>query len=197
MLENTIKDLIHRHLGVVGRISEETILNIESAIGIITNSFKCGNKLLIFGNGGSAADAQHLAAEFVNKFKLDRRPLSAIALTTDTSVLTSISNDSGYKYVFSKQIEALGREGDVALVITTSDFNGAHSENLYFAIKKANEKNLSTIGLLSKKSKNITDMLDLSIVVLSKETARIQEGHMLIYHIICELVERELCGGKS
>lgn len=192
-MKNAIRDLIHEHLGVTGKLLDETLLNIESAVTIILNALHHGNKLLIFGNGGSASDSQHLAAEFVNKFKIDRVSLPAIALTTDTSILTSVSNDIGYKYVFSKQIEALGKEGDIALVITTSDFDGVHSENLYFALEKSNEKNLVTIGLLGKKSKNIISMLDLPIVVYSTETPRVQEGHMLIYHIICELVEKEVC----
>ena len=123
--------------------------DIQKAAEIIINCFKSGNKVLIFGNGGSAADAQHIAGEFINKFRIDRDPLPAISLVTDTSVISSISNDSSYSYVFEKQIKALGKKGDVVIAITTSDFSteiNGHSSNMYYGLKAAKELGLITIG---------------------------------------------------
>jgi len=192
-MKEKIQMIIREHIGIVKSLSEEQIDKIEDASKLIINAFKNDKKLLIFGNGGSAADAQHIAAEFVNKFKHDRRPLPAIALTTDTSVLTSIGNDSGFEHVFEKQIEAFAKKGDVALAITTSDIaSDGHSVNLEFALKSAKAKGMKTIGFVSDKSENILDMLDIKIIAPSKETARIQELHILLAHIICEIVEEAM-----
>ena len=157
--------------------------------------FKRGNKVLFCGNGGSAADAQHVAGELVNKFRFERDHLPAIALTTDTSVISSIANDSSFSFVFSKQIEALGKKGDVLVVITTSDIDfkqNAHSSNLAMALKAARKKGLKTIGLVSIKSKKILKFLDVAVKIPSKDTPRIQEGHLVVEHIICDLVEQKL-----
>lgn len=191
-ISNVIKD----HNEAVLRIPKKTVHNIELAVTSICKAFKNGNKLMIFGNGGSAADAQHIAAEFVNKFKLDREPLPAIAITTDASILTAIGNDDGFEYIFQKQIKALGRKGDIILVLTTSDFqypclHSHHSANLCRGLEVAKEKGMTAIGLVSEASKTILDFLDIAIVAPSKSTPRIQELHVLFYHIICELVE---CG---
>ena len=192
-MKEKIQMIIREHIGIVKSLSEEQIDKIEDASKLIINAFKNDKKLLIFGNGGSAADAQHIAAEFVNKFKHDRRPMPAIALTTDTSVLTSIGNDSGFEHVFEKQIEAFAKKGDVALAITTSDIaSDGHSVNLAFALKSAKAKEMKTIGFVSDKSENILDMLDIKIIAPSKETARIQELHILLAHIICEIVEEAM-----
>ena len=141
-----------------------------------------------FGNGGSAADAQHLAAEFVNRFQRERRPLPAIALTTDTSILTSIANDYDYSLVFVKQIEALGQSGDMAWSISTSGM----SPNVYLGLKKAKQKGLKTVALTGGDGGKIVKMADISIVVPSFNTPIIQEIHITIGHIVCELVERAL-----
>jgi len=147
--------------------------------------FKKGGKLLIFGNGGSAADAQHLAGELINRFKKERKPLPAIALTTDTSVITAISNDYDFSLIFVKQIEALGKKGDVALGISTS----GKSPNVLKALHVAKEKGLYTVGLSGGDGGKMKDVCDLLILVPSKETPRIQEGHLLFLHILCELIE--------
>jgi D-sedoheptulose 7-phosphate isomerase len=174
--------------------------DIQKAAEIIINCFKSGNKVLIFGNGGSAADAQHIAGEFINKFRIDRDPLPAISLVTDTSVISSISNDSSYSYVFEKQIKALGKKGDVVIAITTSDFSteiNGHSSNMYYGLKAAKELGLITIGLVSIKSKNILNYLDISIKVPATDTPRIQETHLAVEHIICDLVEQKLFGNEE
>ena len=174
--------------------------DIQKAAEIIINCFKSGNKVLIFGNVGSAADAQHIAGEFINKFRIDRDPLPAISLVTDTSVISSISNDSSYSYVFEKQIKALGKKGDVVIAITTSDFSteiNGHSSNMYYGLKAAKELGLITIGLVSIKSKNILNYLDISIKVPATDTPRIQETHLAVEHIICDLVEQKLFGNEE
>lgn len=151
----------------------------------ISKAFKNDRKLMLCGNGGSAADAQHIAAEFVNRFLLDRRPLPAMALTTDTSIITSVANDYRYEDVFSKQIQALGVEGDILLAISTS----GNSKNILSAIKTAKEKGLYTVGLIGGDGGKMLTLVDLSLVVVSNETPRVQETHILAGHLICELVE--------
>jgi D-sedoheptulose 7-phosphate isomerase len=179
---------------------EENVEDIIKAVKIISDCFKNGNKVLICGNGGSAADAQHIAAEFVGKFwKLERKGLPAIALTTDSSNMTAWSNDYSFDTVFNRQLEALGNSGDVLIVLTTSDYNEEdnHSMNLKNALEKAKELSMKTIGLYSIKSEKILDLTDISIKANSRDTPRIQESHMLFYHIICELVEKELFDGEG
>jgi D-sedoheptulose 7-phosphate isomerase len=194
-----IKNILEEHIATISDISDTQINDIEEICRIIIDAFNNGNKLLIFGNGGSAADAQHIAAEFVNKFKIERKPLPALALTTDTSILTAISNDSGSSYIFQKQIEALGQKGDIALAITTSDISTVendHSSNLFFGLKAARNKKMKTIGFISQKSKEILKYLDYTFVVQSNETPRIQEAHILTAHIICEIVEKKFAEKK-
>jgi D-sedoheptulose 7-phosphate isomerase len=159
----------------------------------LTAAFRAGGKLLILGNGGSAADAQHVAAEFVNRFRIDRRPLPAIALTTDTSVLTSIGNDYGYDLIFAKQVEALGRPGDVVLAISTS----GRSPNVIRAVEKAREMGLKTAALTGGASSpggGLASAVDLLLNVPTDSTPHIQETHLWIEHMVCELVEEELFG---
>lgn len=173
----------------------EQIINIEKIVEVIIQAYKNNKKILIFGNGGSAADSQHFAAELVNKFKLRRKPLPALALTTDSSILTSIGNDSSFDEIFEKQIEAFCQKDDVVIAITTSDISKekyGHSTNLYKAILAAKKKGGITVGLLSIKGKEIGNLVDYSIKVPSTDTQRIQECHIMILHIICDLVEREL-----
>jgi D-sedoheptulose 7-phosphate isomerase len=151
----------------------------------ISKAFKNNRKLMLCGNGGSAADAQHIAAEFVNRFLLDRHPLPAMALTTDTSIITSVANDYSYEEVFSKQIQALGVEGDILLAISTS----GNSKNILSAIMTAKEKGLYTVGLIGGDGGKILTLVDLPMVVESNQTPRVQETHILAGHLICELVE--------
>lgn len=154
-------------------------------------TFRSGGKVLIFGNGGSAADAQHVAAEFVNRFKIDRHPLPAIALTTDSSVLTSIGNDFSFDMIFVKQIQALGKPGDLALGISTS----GNSQNVLQAISTAKEMGLRTAALTGGSSSpggKIGAIADLVLNVPTDNTPHIQEAHLWVEHILCELVEKEL-----
>lgn len=148
-------------------------------------AFTADRKLMLCGNGGSAADAQHIAAEFVNRFNLERPPLPAMALTTDTSVITSIGNDYSFDEIFSKQIKALGMEGDILLAITTS----GNSSNLLSAVRDARKQGIYTVGLLGKDGGKLADLVDMGLIVKADNTARIQEAHILAGHILCHLVD--------
>jgi D-sedoheptulose 7-phosphate isomerase len=161
---------------------------LAQAVKMIVRAFKAGNKVLLFGNGGSAADAQHIAAEFVNRFLIERPPLPAIALTTDTSILTSISNDYGYVDSFAKQVKALGREGDVAVGISTT----GTAANVIKAIQVAKEMGLKTVGLSGRDGGEVSRLVDIALVVDSQSTPRIQEVHITIGHVLCEMVDRML-----
>ncbi len=170
------------------RESSDKIIQLADRI---IAAFKQGGKLLIFGNGGSAADAQHLAAEFVNRFILDRRPLPAIALTTDSSILTSIGNDFSYDLIFVKQIQALGKPEDVALGISTS----GTSANVVQALAVAREMGLTTAALsggMQVPENGVVRYSDLLLNVPAEETARIQEVHLWIEHLLCEIVEKTM-----
>ena len=161
---------------------------------VVIDSLRAGGKVLIFGNGGSAADAQHIAAELVGRFTVDRPPLAAIALTTDTSALTSISNDYGFDHVFERQVRALGRKGDVFVGISTS----GKSPNVVAALKAARELGLVCIGFTKDAQTPMHAHCDLVLAVPSDETALIQQIHITAAHAICQLVERELFGaGRS
>jgi D-sedoheptulose 7-phosphate isomerase len=151
----------------------------------IASAFLKDRKLLICGNGGSAADSQHMAAEFVNRFELERPPLPAMALTTDTSVITSIGNDYAFEDIFSKQVKALGAEGDVLLAISTS----GNSQNIVSAVKVARKQGLYTAALLGKDGGKIRKLVDMPLVVACNVTARTQEAHILAEHMICHLVD--------
>ena len=183
-MASKIKELLDEHLEIFKSLYELEE-KIQKSVEMISEAIKNGGKLLVCGNGGSAADAQHIAAEFVNKFRKERKPLPAIALTTDTSILTSISNDYDFKDVFRKQIEAIGKRGDVLLAISTS----GRSKNVLNAIKYAKTNGIYTIGLSGENPMGC----DIDICVPSNNTPRIQEMHVLLYHIICELVEELLC----
>jgi D-sedoheptulose 7-phosphate isomerase len=158
---------------------------------LIVDAFNNESKLMIFGNGGSAADAQHIAAEFVNKFMIERPPLPALALTTDTSILTSVGNDvstSTFEEIFSKQIKALGMEGDVAWAISTS----GQSANVLEALKVARDRGLRTIGMTGSSGGKMSEVVQVLLTVDADNTARIQECHITMAHIICELVDYQL-----
>ena len=159
----------------------------------IIEAYRNKKKLILFGNGGSAADAQHIAAELVNRFELERMALPAIALTTDTSVLTSIANDYDYSKVFARQAEALAEEGDVVIGISTS----GTSLSVIKGIEVAKEKGAKTIGLTGKNGGKLAKIVDLVLKVPSNDTPRIQEAHITILHIICYLIEKKLFGRKE
>jgi len=163
---------------------KNTALVVQCAV-MIVESFKAGGKLMIAGNGGSAADAQHIAAEFVNRFEIERPPLPAMAITTDTSDLTSIGNDYSFDQVFSKQVRALGREGDVLLAISTS----GNSKNVIKAVEAARQTGIKTIALTGKGGGELADKADVLLNVDAKKTPRIQEVHITACHVICELVD--------
>ena len=186
-----MKDIVQRefneHLKSANLLHNLTHILIRSAIECI----KClnnGGKILIFGNGGSAADAQHIAAELVGRYRTERKGLKAIALTTDTSVITSIANDYGFEYLFSRQIEALANKGDVVIGISTS----GNSKNVINALKLASKLECKTIGLTGNDGGEMNNICSINLNVSSIDTARIQECHILIGHIICGIVEKNL-----
>ena len=166
----------------------ENLSKLVSVVEAIIAALKAGNKILIFGNGGSAADAQHLAAEFINRFVIERPPLPAIALTTDSSVLTSIGNDYDFSEVFSKQIRAIGQAGDIAWGISTS----GNSSNVLKALEIAKKMGLVTVAFTGKDGGSIAKIADFAVNVSSSVTARIQEAHITAGHAICELVDIKL-----
>ena len=181
---------------ISGSISvKEAILNspdlldtIEQACAVVTNAYKAGKKTLLGGNGGSAADAQHIAGEFVSRFYFDRPGLPSIAFSTDTSILTAIGNDYGYEKLFSRQVQAHGTHGDVFIGISTS----GNSPNIIEALKMCKEKGVITIGFTGATGGKMADLCDICIKVPSTETPRIQESHILIGHIICCVVEEKI-----
>jgi D-sedoheptulose 7-phosphate isomerase len=166
----------------------ENLKRIVAVVEAVTAALKAGNKILLFGNGGSAADAQHIAAEFVNRFVIERPPLPAIALTTDTSVITSIGNDYDFSDIFSKQIRALGQKGDVAWGMSTS----GTSANVVKALETAKKIGLVTIGLTGRDGGDVARIADHALNVSSTSTPRIQEVHITVGHVICEMVDFRL-----
>lgn len=191
MIEN-IKNSLQESADLKKKIAEEFSERIEQAIDLIGISLKNNKKILLMGNGGSAADAQHIAAEFIGRFKLERKSIPAISLTTDTSILTAIGNDYGFDKVFARQIESLGCEGDIIIAISTS----GNSNNIVEALKLCKRSKINSIGLLGNDGGQIKNLVDLAIVVPSSNTARIQEAHITIGHIICEEVEKKLFKNK-
>lgn len=191
--ENTmdakIRQMADDSLDVKRRFFDHSIAEVAKAARMIIDSMRSGGKLLIFGNGGSAADAQHIAAELAFKMGRERQALPAIALTTDTSLLTAISNDRHFDFIFARQIQALGRKGDVILAISTS----GNSPNVIEAVKQASATDIKTIGLLGNSGGKLAELVDLPLIVPHHETPRIQEVHIAISHIICQLIEDELC----
>ncbi|MCH8312620.1 MAG: D-sedoheptulose 7-phosphate isomerase [Nitrospinae bacterium] len=183
-----VKNFLNASADLKYQVAETLSEKILEAAQLIKESLANGGKLLLMGNGGSAADAQHIAAEMVGRFKKERAAIAAIALTVDTSILTALANDYGFDTIFSRQIEAIAKKGDVVLGFSTS----GNSENVIRAFKLANEIGAVTIGLLGNEGGRAKDIVRLAIVVPSDDTARIQEVHITIGHIICEIVESEL-----
>ncbi|PJB00008.1 MAG: phosphoheptose isomerase [Ignavibacteriales bacterium CG_4_9_14_3_um_filter_30_11] len=171
-------------------IQNECMDNINSAVDLLIKAYKNGNKILLCGNGGSAADCQHIATELMIRLnhKINRPPLAAIALTTDSSNLTAGGNDIGFENVIARNVEGLGKKGDVLLAISTS----GNSPNIINAVKKAKEKNLKVLGFLGGTGGKLLNQVDIAIKIPSHNTQRIQEGHITVAHIICELLEIEL-----
>lgn len=184
-MEDQVKSQFVAHISVANQCYENISPAIANACTMVTDCLKRGNKVLLFGNGGSAGDAQHIAAEFTGRFVKERKSLAAIALTTDTSALTAIANDYGFEYIFSRQVEGLANAGDVLLGISTS----GNSENVINALKMGQQLGCKTIGLTGRDGGAMNSCCELNIIVPADDTARIQEMHILIGHIICTAVD--------
>ncbi len=186
-----MNDIIGKKILESAEIIEKSInlsQKISDAVDEIYNSLKNGNKIYLFGNGGSAADAQHIAAELIGRYKIERKSIPAISLTTDTSVLTSLSNDYSVETIFSRQCESLVQKNDIVIVISTS----GNSKNVINGIISSKKKDAKIIGLLGNNGGEIKNMIDIPIIVNSSSTDKIQEVHRVIYHIICELIEQKI-----
>lgn len=198
MADKKVNDMVAEHFRrsceVLDRAANDSALraSIDKISQAITQAFRAGNKLLIAGNGGSAADAQHIAGEFLSRLNFDRNPLPAIALTTDSSVLTAIGNDYGFDKAFERQVRGLGRKGDIFIAISTS----GNSPNIVAALKAAREMGLITVGMTGDKQSAMTPLCDLILAAPSHQTPLIQQIHIVAAHAICGVVERDLFGGK-
>ncbi len=195
-MEIRLKDYIKNEIEGCKSIMEKMLINqnllksIEEASQACTYALQNGNKILLAGNGGSAADAQHIAGELVSRFMFDRPGLPAIALTTDTSILTAIGNDYGYENLFSRQVQAHGKRGDVLICYSTS----GKSPNIISAIKKAKSMDMITVGLCGNRGGFMVENCEHILEVPSDSTPKIQEGHLVIGHIICGIIEKEIFG---
>jgi D-sedoheptulose 7-phosphate isomerase len=188
-----MKDIIRKEF--IAHIKAASLLHnltdeVSSSAQLCINCLRNGGKIILFGNGGSAADAQHIAAELVGRYKTERKGLSAIALTTDTSILTSIGNDFGYKHVFDRQVEAIANKGDVVIGISTS----GKSANVISALKLASKLNCSTIGFSGQDGGEMNKICNVNLAAPSEDTPRIQEMHIIIGHTICHLIDQEFTG---
>ena len=184
-MKSLIKHEFNEHLKATKATLDYIAVPLEIAASLCIESLKNGGKILIFGNGGSAADAQHIAAEMVGRYKVERKGLPAIALTTDTSALTSIGNDYGYDHVFDRQVEALANKGDVIIGIST----GGSSENVINGLKTAKELGCKLIGFSGRDGGEMNGLCDVNLVVPAQDTPRIQEMHIVIGHTICHLID--------
>ena len=187
-MKEEIKSMLKEGIELNSRLTENFSDKIEQAANLIIDCLKNNNKILLCGNGGSASECSHIAAEFVGRFKKERKALPAIALTTDMPIITAIGNDYGFDKIFERQIEALGKKGDVLISMTTS----GNSKNIINAIEKSSSKGIKTIGLLGKDGGRVKNTSNIEIIIPSDNTPRIQEAHLTILHIICELVEKKL-----
>ena len=185
---NEIKSQFKQNIKLHKDAMESLVPKIAEVAKLIIQAYKKGNKLLLCGNGGSAADAQHIAAELVGRFKKERKGLPAIALTTNTSIITAVANDYGYDLLFVRQVEAIGIKGDILIGISTS----GNSSNIIKAVETANFKGLKTIGFLGSDGGRLKDLVYLPIIVPFKGSDRVQEVHILIGHILCSLIESYL-----
>lgn len=186
-IEDIISSSIDAHIDVVDRL-RKSASKIKDIALLFAGALRDGHKIIFFGNGGSASDAQHLSAELIGRFKKKRKPLASIALSANTSAITAVGNDFGFKDIFSFQIEALARKGDIAVGISTS----GNSENVITAVLKAKENGIATVGFLGRDGGKLIDYVDTYLLIDSDDTARIQEAHILAGHIICEIVEDEI-----
>jgi D-sedoheptulose 7-phosphate isomerase len=190
LAEEIIRGAIRESIEVKSDLLNQHVSTIADLSRLLIDALRAGKKLVLFGNGGSAADAQHVAAELVNRFQMDRNPLPAIALTTDTSILTSVGNDLAFDELFSRQVRALVQKGDVAVGISTS----GNSSNVINGIIAAREKGAVTVGFTGRNGGRLKDLVDACCHVSSESTARIQEAQITIWHALCEVIEREMFG---
>jgi len=188
-MRDMIQDILLESIQVKEDLLRTGVGRIKEISDMVIDALRKDGKVLIFGNGGSASDSQHIAAEFIGRFKKDRGALAAIALTTNTSVLTSLANDYGYDVIFAKQVEALGNKNDLVIAISTS----GKAKNVIQGVKQAKKMNIKTAALTGGDGGELIKTADVSLVVPSSVTARIQEAHITISHIICEIVEQTLC----
>ncbi len=186
--KGTAEKSLAQHIEVFEKIIENDLANIEECAEILYEIFENKRKLMICGNGGSAADAQHIAAEFVGRFEVERRALPAIALTTDTSALTALANDYGFEYVFARQVEALAVEGDCLIALSTS----GNSPNVISAVLEARKKGCKIIGMTGMNGKKLASLSDVCVMIPSERTARIQEAHIAVVHIWCEIIDNKI-----
>ena len=187
MLDLIEKEL-DEHRETVNKVKEELLGIINEVSEILVATIKSGNKIILFGNSGSAADAQHIAAELSGRYRKERRGLSALALTTDTSALTAISNDYGFEYIFARQVEALAKKGDAVIGISTS----GNSKNVVQGILKGKEIGCKLIGLSGRDGGRLKTVCDINIIIPAESRARVQEMHILIGHILCEIIENSI-----
>jgi D-sedoheptulose 7-phosphate isomerase len=192
-MQNIIDDIFQESINVKEKFIIDHKNDLISLSEKIVSSFTSDRKLLLCGNGGSAADAQHIAAEFVNRFEMERPPLPAIALTTDTSIITSIGNDYSFNDIFTKQIKAIGLEGDVLMAISTS----GNSPNVLSAVETAREMDIYVAGLSGGDGGKLKDICDMCMIAGSEKAARVQESHILAGHIICKLVDHILFNDEA
>jgi len=188
MMKEKIKSLIRESISVKEAMIEQNVSDIAEVALLMINAYKNGRKVVVFGNGGSAADAQHLAAELVCRFEKNRQALECVALTTNSSMITAVGNDYGFEKVFSRQVESCAREGDVVIGISTS----GNSPNVILALEQAKKQKAVTVAWTGKSGGKMKDKADYSIRVPSDVTARIQEGHLMLIHALCGIVEQEL-----
>jgi D-sedoheptulose 7-phosphate isomerase len=187
-MQKKIEQYFAGHLETMEIVSSQMAPAISDCVTLLVTALRAGKKVLVMGNGGSAADAQHFAAELVGRFLKNRRALPAVALTTDTSILTAVGNDFGFDEIFKRQVEALAADGDVVLGISTS----GHSNNVFHALTTANAIGCKTVGLLGRDGGNIAGIVDLALTIPVQETPHIQEAHITILHLLCAMVEQEI-----
>ena len=189
-MQESIINLINESVRTFTNISKDQhqVVLIENITNTILNAFKSDNKLLLCGNGGSAADAQHIAAELSGRFEIDRKPLNAEALHVNSSFVTAVANDYGYEEIYSRMVEAIGKNGDILLALSTS----GNSKNIIRAIEKANSLGLITIGFSGNDGGAMQNLCKYNLIIPSNNTARIQEAHILVGHIICKLIEQKM-----
>lgn len=183
-----IRRQMKEHIDVIKTVEEQMSDSIAECVELLAESLSKGGKILLMGNGGSAADAQHFAAEMVGRFLLERKALPAIALTTDTSILTAVGNDYGFDNIFTRQVEALAAPGDVLIGISTS----GNSRNVSLALEAGRNSGATTIGLLGRDGGDIGPLVDLALIVPETATPRVQEAHLLVIHILCDQLEKSL-----